>query len=281
MGGKALNENWRRVTDWRRRPGFVILKGYAFKKKVLQNRFGCEREVYALGRLCGKGTTIVDIGANLGLYLLYWGQCVAREGIVVAVEPVPSNAEVCSRVGRYLYRNQVCVRQVALSDRVGKEKFTVPISSSGKVIHTEGSLNIPSDDPNFSTGRYGDIQEYLVDVVTLDSLNLRNVSGLKIDAEGNELGIVRGGCATIDRCRPAILCEIEERWTRRYGYMPSDLVDVLHEAGYCMLACEGKNQWRPVDQVSADYTNYLFVHETKLVDAFAILGNRSGRSVIC
>lgn len=47
----------------------------------------------------------------------------------------------------------------------------------------------------------------LVRLLTLDSFDLQRADWLKIDAEGAELEILKGGIETIKRCRPKVLLE--------------------------------------------------------------------------
>ena len=57
------------------------------------------------------------------------------------------------------------------------------------------------------------------------------VSLIKIDVEGGELGVLRGGIETLRKHRPAILCEIDNRESR-FGIGKDELADFLKELGY-------------------------------------------------
>jgi FkbM family methyltransferase len=47
--------------------------------------------------------------------------------------------------------------------------------------------------------------------VTVDSLGITDVSFIKVDVEGHELNALLGAAETIERDRPALLIEVEER----------------------------------------------------------------------
>jgi hypothetical protein len=49
----------------------------------------------------------------------------------------------------------------------------------------------------------------------LDSFDLDEVSFIKIDAEGHEELVLNGASATLTRCRPNLLIEIEQRHLRK------------------------------------------------------------------
>jgi hypothetical protein len=50
-----------------------------------------------------------------------------------------------------------------------------------------------------------------VEVITIDSLGLSDVTHMKVDAEGFEQEVLEGARATLRRCRPVLSLELEER----------------------------------------------------------------------
>ena len=53
---------------------------------------------------------------------------------------------------------------------------------------------------------------YNIPVITLDSLNIKNISVMKIDVEGHELEALKGAKKTIQNSKPVIILEV---WKRR------------------------------------------------------------------
>ena len=76
----------------------------------------------------------------------------------------------------------------------------------------------------------GESERIKVEVAPLDSLSLEDVSLMKIDCEGFEVEILKGGLETIRRSRPAILIEaltIEE-YSRQEEFLTGlDFVDMF------------------------------------------------------
>lgn len=66
---------------------------------------------------------------------------------------------------------------------------------------------------------------HTVTVNTLDSYNFENVDIIKVDVEGYELPVLKGGEHTIRRCRPIVQLEIVEAQTKRFRYTPQDIAD--------------------------------------------------------
>jgi len=73
------------------------------------------------------------------------------------------------------------------------------------------------------------INEYSVPVETLDHAIPGNVAVafIKIDVEGGELGVLRGGRETIRHSRPVIVFECGLGGADTYGSQPSDVFDVV------------------------------------------------------
>lgn len=81
-----------------------------------------------------------------------------------------------------------------------------------------------------------------VDVVTVDSLDLRDVDLLQLDLEGYELHALRGAQLTLDRCRPMVQVELAG-FTAKYGASDVDVFDLLRRRGYRIAA----------QQIGSDY----------------------------
>ena len=98
---------------------------------------------------------------------------------------------------------------VALSNFVGRTQIRVPIVG-GDLAHPGGSITKEFTATETTDGRSIELMTHWVQVTTLDSQNLENVTYLKIDAEGAEEEILRGGAEMIARWKPPIDLELEE-----------------------------------------------------------------------
>ena len=128
----------------------------------------------------------LDIGANIGCI----SQALVVSGMrVIAFEPQPE-------VFKLLDENVVCEKyNVALGSVAGVAKMPkVYYSAKGNF----GGLGIGAK------SIYG---SYDVPVRTLDSFGLDDVGFMKIDVEGFELEVLRGGRETINRCKPIMYIE--------------------------------------------------------------------------
>jgi len=150
-----------------------------------------EPELGHLEELCGSGGAMIDVGAWYGP----WSQRLARRADhLIAIEPT----------ARYLMLRQVLpanaeVIHAAASDRAGSgELWTV-----GRGDGAEGMASMRRRPIHGAS--------ITVPLIRIDDLDVRDVRFLKIDVEGHEMSVLRGGEATIKRDRPRLLVEVEER----------------------------------------------------------------------
>lgn len=145
----------------------------------------------ALVRLLRPGAVFWDVGAHVGFFSLLAARLVGGAGRVHAFEPVPANA---GRLRRNLERSgfaNVAVHRLALAEAPG-EVFLAPHDASSMWrVATEGEASIR------------------VAAGTLDELAARlgPPAAVKIDVEGSELDVLRGGAGLIAHARPVFVVE--------------------------------------------------------------------------
>ena len=155
-----------------------------------------------------KGQTVLDIGAHKAGYLYFIKQKVTASGKVYAFEPQSILYRYIIHIKKEFSWTNVEVEHLALSDAPGKVTLYIPshkkeanTSSPGATIF-EGAIS----------GAIQDTEE--VTTETLDAYcDRKNIRPdfLKIDVEGNELRIFKGGVNTLKKYKPKIIVEIEAR----------------------------------------------------------------------
>lgn len=204
-----------------------LFKATFMRSRAEMNDGACELGM--LQCLIPPGSTTVDVGANVGDFSRRLSQ-LSQGGLVIAVEPQSMPRSVLTMAGFFKKASNILVVPVALGDTHGLTVLSIPIKTKGNV--GIGLAHI-GDAADFS-GRF-EVKKELVSLTTLDALLARiqtgPVSFIKIDVEGGELAVLRGAEATIDRFRPAILCEIDDR-EARFGTTRSELVNFLVERDY-------------------------------------------------
>lgn len=179
-----------------------------------------EREVAATGaagyqtrkwvaalEFCKHRGHAVDIGAHVGLWTRPMAKAFAR---VTAYEPMPELA-ACWRLNTDGLGN-VDLREGALGAAWGRIGMAAPAPNSGNAhVDPSSDIRVPID--------------------TLDNQALGLVDFIKIDVEGFELDVVKGGEGTIRTSRPVMVVEQKPGHGARYGHSDTAAVDLLQSWG--------------------------------------------------
>ena len=169
--------------------------------------------------LCQKyvvpGSTVLDIGANIGTFTVWLSQLVGPSGQVRAFEPQ-----------RIVYQQLLCNVFLNNCQNVYAERFAVGTGRKSTVTLT------PID---YSNGAPGEVRiagnnGEVVGCIGIDSLALQNVSLIKIDVERYEPFVFDGAKQTIEKHRPVILFELTT--LPLPDYPPNFVVDMLQQLNY-------------------------------------------------
>jgi FkbM family methyltransferase len=198
---------------WLQEPdGFewLYLPGSSSMLTLKEGRGHEMEQVELLSERLRSGDTLLDVGANIG----YMSIRLAKRNSVkaVAIEPVP---EMFSALQANIARNDVASLvtpiQAAAMDRPGTVHVTVDRGPANHLsAEAPGSVAVPAR--------------------RLDELDVAPTV-IKCDVEGAELQALRGAEGLL-ASKPPLLVEVEERWTSRFGYSPTDLFDYLSGFGY-------------------------------------------------
>ena len=208
-------------------------------------------ELYLMMQMLRAGQTVVDGGANIGLYSIMMSTAVGEGGSVHAFEPVPvTHAHLVENVGRNKLTN-VTVSNAALSDQTG-------------VV----SLGLASDKTDnvgaFGVGHHAPASTVDVSTITLDEYaqghNLARIDFVKLDVEGSELRALHGMSTILERDEPTLLVEVCQETARRAGFVANDILDLLGPFGYrAFVIYESSERSHYVDSLDdVNQANVLF-----------------------
>ena len=173
-----------------------------------------EGECDVFRQLILPGSTVLELGANIGSHTVALAKFVGPNGRIIAFEPQ-----------RIVY--QTLCANIALNDLLNVD---CKLQAVGEL---PSSIVVPNldytRDNNFGglgLGAFTSGEQ--VPVVTVDSLNLNACHFIKIDIEGMEREAILGGRKTIERFRPVLYVE-NDREDRSEG-----LTKTILELGYVM-----------------------------------------------
>ncbi|MBW7676546.1 FkbM family methyltransferase [Chryseobacterium chendengshani] len=187
-------------------PGFYKQRYFKNLHQLTKENFSgrnVEPELVWIKEYLQNDAVIFDIGANVGTFLYQFENKLKHQNIY-AFEP---NKKLNIRLKRLF--PSMNISSVALSDENTTAEFKVPIIK-GKMIASRGTLNTSykeKDEENSYTET--------VEVVKLDdwtkSKNISKIDFIKIDVEGNEMKTLFGGKNTIQKFKPTLMVEMEQR----------------------------------------------------------------------
>lgn len=156
-----------------------------------------EDEIKFLRGLLQAGDKVVDIGANFGTYTLSMAKVIGPTGRVFAFEPASSTAEYLAEGIAANGFSQVVLEQCALSSAPGNAALS---------LHDNSELNA------LVHGAAKGATE-AVPVTTLDGCvdryDWREIDFVKLDAEGEEVNILKGGARFFGQLNPLVQYEIK------------------------------------------------------------------------
>jgi len=200
-------------------------------------------------RHCRPGATILDVGANLGLYALRAARLVGSGGRVVAFEADPDNARL---LRLSLARNRldnVDLRAEAVADQVGSVRlFIRPEHKGDSQLGYQG----------------GDRPSVEVPATTIDAAlaGEARVDLMKLDIQGAEAFAIRGMEAML--AASPNLKVISEFWPQglaRCGMKPLDYLRWWQERGFFISRIdETVGRLEPADDLAA-LTEHAHAHQ--------------------
>lgn len=232
-----------------------------------------EAEMRFVSDFVTPGSTVIDVGANLGLYADIFAR---KAGKVLAVEPQPLLAKYL----RQVVPKNVEVIEVALSSQDGEAELRIPRFGPGNLGTLDAYATIEKNNS------FGSVPPTAVDTITIPLRRLDDiakghgvVSFIKIDVEGHEGGVVGGALDVIRNQRPVLLIEIEARHNE-HAY---DVFDVMAAEGFDAFCLQnarltqvtkadvarlqgwdlatGKSALKDVHGLSATHVaNFFFIH---------------------
>jgi FkbM family methyltransferase len=212
---------------------FLHPVGEYISDQIRNRRLHYEIENLMKVRLLSDITYFIDIGANIGNHSNYFKQLGSK---VFAFEPAQRNYEL-------LIKNLSSeeAKPFALGDSAKTANLISYPKSMGN-SHISGSMEINMGDTETLTEQ--------VQIVKLDDTNLdpQAVTLVKVDAEGFELAILRGGKAFFTISRAKLWLEVHSDQNLAAAGMQYSRREIIDQ-----LALFGFNCFWPLDK-----TNFLF-----------------------
>ncbi len=182
-----------------------------------------------LFRYLRPGMCVLDIGANIGLYTVQMASAVGEAGHVYAFEPCPLTAARLRENVTLNRLSNVSIVEKALSDSEGTAHFYI-FPEGGDAYNSLGAVR---------REREGLCATQLIEVqtTTLDAFanqaGLTSVDFIKLDVEGAEEMVLRGGVNLLRACPQALIAiELYEPSAVQCGSSANSIINMMLSLDY-------------------------------------------------
>jgi len=226
--------------------------GYVEENEIFWNGIynGWEKKSISLWiDLSKNANTIIDIGANTGLYSLV-AKTINPTSNIFAFEPIEGVFSILEKNVRINKYNINC-QKIALSNYNG----------IGKIYLPKGKKFAYSVTVNKNTLLNKEISEIEINVQKLETsielLSIKNIDLIKLDVETHEVEVIEGMGNYLSKYKPAILIEILN------DEIADKLNNIFKDLGYLYFNIDDKkNTVRRVEKITkSDYWNFLLCDE--------------------
>lgn len=199
-------------------------------------------------RYVGVNDVIWDIGANVGLFGFAASQKNGGKHNIYLVEPDVKLANIISKSIKENSDRSVDLLVAAIADEVGITKL--------KIAERGRSSNFI----NLVEGRTmsgGVRSSYYIPMLTLDYLSekLKKPDFIKIDVEGAELLVLKGGAKLLNDIKPTIYCEVGNN-------VAKEVLSLMQQHGYEIY--DPNRKITDNNKLNECLYNSLFIHKSKV-----------------
>ena len=189
-----------------------------------------------VARSLKEGMTVIDIGANIGLYSLIADMLVGPSGTVWSIEPSEETFQRLLNNRRLNNTSRVKPLKTALG--ASDDQSILLVREVGKL---DGERFLATDEPGIAL----EADAENVSLVTLDTLCRRNgidrVDFIKMDVEGGEYAVLQGARQLL-ASNPHLLMVFEHTrpLSERAGHRPEVIPKLLAEFGFRLYGWDAR-----------------------------------------
>jgi FkbM family methyltransferase len=189
----------------------------------------------AIANLIKDGSTIIDIGANIGAHALPMAKKVAPNGRVYAFEPtdwafdkLQTNLKLNPELEQVLR-----IEKTFLNEKMGLSSPTL----------THSSWNLDASDKHEV---HGGVLQHSANAsnLTLDQWveqqGISKIDLIKLDVDGYEVKVLKGAIHTLKEFKPKIILELTLYNLEEYGNSLDELLTILQNNHYQLKTLDGK-----------------------------------------
>jgi FkbM family methyltransferase len=194
-------------------------------------------------RIMRPGWTVLDVGANRGIFTRLFSSLSGANGAVHAFEPIPATADLLVQSLSARQQRRISLNRCAVGDHEGTVEIFMPGNDHGQTSLRQHSMGSWNGAPVVTT--------FAVPMTTLDAYverqAIRRVDFIKIDVEGAELLVLGGARKLLARDTPLLFAEVCRTWLEGFGATPEQMILLLLDAGYDRFVWQGDDGLQTID----------------------------------
>lgn len=193
-------------------------------RQICWNKCYEKNETQYISNFLKPGNICFDIGANVGYFSLLMASLVA-DGEVHSFEPIPFCYHLLSCSKHLNKFTNIIINNCAVGELDGESLFHVCEDSAFSSIEIQGAA--------------AEVRRLTVPIVSIDSYvrsrTIEKVDFMKIDVEGAELQVIRGGSSffSSSTLRPRmIMLEVDKDHMGEISHKSRRVIELLRDHGY-------------------------------------------------
>lgn len=236
----------------------MLNTGFGIDKSIINNGYYELKTMLYLRRVVKEGDVCIDIGANIGAITFPLSKLVGQKGYIFAFEPGPDLHERLEQNIRLNRINNIKLNRCGLGN-------------ANSIMFWD---YVPDQPGNAQLSDKGNIKVDVKRLDDIDELSSRNIDFIKIDVEGMELEVMKGGSKLIEKNLPIIFYEslVYENLSDGQYEKQKGIIDLLSGLGYGFYEIDMREedlQFHSKFKFMPTYfpklpANTLAVHPTKL-----------------
>ena len=200
-------------------------------------------ELQIIRNIIKKGDTVIDVGANIGFFTLFFRSLVGDNGKIIAFEPEKKNFEILKKNIQVNNLRNVEIHNLALgSENKNLRMILSENVGEHRIFNEKDTLNLNSNEKTEFTD---------VKVVKLDDF-VKTANFVKFDAEGYEVEILKG-MPNLLKQNIVIFSDFYVRLLKKHND-PKDFFNILEDNNFKFFNVRKNLEKIDKNKILNDYT---------------------------
>jgi FkbM family methyltransferase len=224
---------------------------------LYKNYYLDTHEFSIIKALTKPGDVIFDIGANIGIYSLWFSKCINDTGLIYSFEPDDTNINRLKYAISLNSLKSIIPNNLALSNTVGEAKFSTGLDEQNSLINGYSPL----------TDQYRIVHTCTIDQFCADN-KIEEINYMKIDVEGAEWFVLNGAENMLANKKIKVIQLEINHQLLKFNIKVDNLHQYMLGFGYNLYRL--KSDFISVDLekenlINEDSNNYYFIAEMEYI----------------